>query len=211
MLKLSEKDTVLEMNKLGQLKCPFLFIIGFDKTENIVVPLDEISPEEIKYAFNDEFSIYQNFFNEEFKSELEISSELISFDSYKRAFGFVKNNLELGNSFLTNLTVSNRIKVNIAFETIIDFTKAIELSKNTPDQVHYFNRAGAKYELEDYIGCIEDCSIAIEIDPKFIGSYVERGRAKLMLGQNEGACADFNKAVSLGFIDTIGIIQNNCK
>ncbi len=124
MLKLSEKDTVLEMNKLGQLKCPFLFIIGFDKTENIVVPLDEISPEEIKYAFNDEFSIYQNFFNEEFKSELEISSELISFDSYKRAFGFVKNNLELGNSFLTNLTVSNRIKVNIAFEKIIDFTKA---------------------------------------------------------------------------------------
>jgi para-aminobenzoate synthetase component 1 len=124
MLKLSEKDTVLEMNKLGQLKCPFLFLVGFDKTENIVVPLDEISPEEIKYAFNDEFSVYQNFFNDEFKSELEISSELISFDSYKKAFDFVKNNLELGNSFLTNLTVSNKIKVNIPFEKIIDFTKA---------------------------------------------------------------------------------------
>jgi tetratricopeptide (TPR) repeat protein len=94
---------------------------------------------------------------------------------------------------------------------ILDFTKAIEISKNKPDNVLYFNRAGSKYELEDYIGCIEDCNIAIEIDPKFIGSYVERGRAKLMLGQNESACADFSKAVSLGYIDTIGIIQNNCK
>lgn len=124
MLKLSERDTVLEMNKLGQLNCPFLFIIGFDKTENVVIPLDEISSNEIKYAFKDEFSTYQNFFDEELKSELEISSNLISFEIYKKAFDFVKHNLELGNSFLTNLTVSNQIKVNIPFEKIINFTKA---------------------------------------------------------------------------------------
>ncbi|WP_255037263.1 aminodeoxychorismate synthase component I [Lacihabitans soyangensis] len=124
MLKLSERDTVLEMNKLGQLSCPFLFIIGFDKTENIVLPLDEISPEEIKYAFKDDFSTYQNFFDEELESELEISSELIPFELYKTSFDFVKSNLELGNSFLTNLTVSNKIKVNIPFEKIINFTKA---------------------------------------------------------------------------------------
>ncbi len=124
MLKLSERDTVLEMNKLGQLNCPFLFIISFDKTENIVIPLYEISSEEIKYAFKDEFSRYQNFFDEELKSELEISSALISFDAYKKSFDFVKNNLELGNSFLTNLTVSNEIKVNFPLEKIINFTKA---------------------------------------------------------------------------------------
>jgi para-aminobenzoate synthetase component 1 len=124
MLKLSEKDTVLEMNKLGQLNCPFLFIIGFDKTENFVIPLDEISPEEIKYAFKDEFSVYQNFAEKDLINELEISSELISFGVYKKAFDFVKYNLELGNSFLTNLTVSNPIKVNIPFEKIINFTKA---------------------------------------------------------------------------------------
>jgi para-aminobenzoate synthetase component 1 len=124
MLKLSEKDTVLEMNKLGQLNCPFLFIIGFDKTENLVIPLDEISPEEIKYAFKDEFSVYQNFADKDLINEPEISSELISFEVYEKAFDFVKYNLELGNSFLTNLTVSNPIKVNIPFEKIINFTKA---------------------------------------------------------------------------------------
>lgn len=124
MHKLSERDTVLEMNKLGQSNCPFLFIIGFDKTENIVVPLDEVSPEEIKYAFKDEFSTYQNFFDEELESKLVISTEPVSFDVYKKSFDFVKNNLELGNSFLTNLTVSNENKVNIPFEKIINFTKA---------------------------------------------------------------------------------------
>jgi para-aminobenzoate synthetase component 1 len=124
MLKLSEKDTVLEMNKLGQLNCPFLFIIGFDKTENLVIPLDEISPEEIKYAFKDEFSVYQNFVDKDLINEPEIFSELISFEVYEKAFDFVKYNLELGNSFLTNLTVSNPIKVNIPFEKIINFTKA---------------------------------------------------------------------------------------
>lgn len=124
MLKLSEKDTVLEMNKLGQLNCPFLFIIGFDKTENLVIPLDEISPEEIKYAFKDEFSVYQNFVDKDLINEPEIFSELISFEVYEKAFDFVKYNLELGNSFLTNLTVSNPINVNIPFEKIINFTKA---------------------------------------------------------------------------------------
>ncbi|WP_255049039.1 aminodeoxychorismate synthase component I [Lacihabitans sp. CS3-21] len=124
MHKLSEKDTVLEMNKLGQLNCPFLFIIGFDKTENLVIPLDEISPEEIKYAFKDEFSVYQNFVDKDLINEPEISSEMISFGLYEKAFDFVKYNLELGNSFLTNLTVSNPIKVNISFEKIINFTKA---------------------------------------------------------------------------------------
>ncbi|MCP9747788.1 aminodeoxychorismate synthase component I [Lacihabitans sp. CS3-21] len=121
---MSEKDTVLEMNKLGQLNCPFLFIIGFDKTENLVIPLDEISPEEIKYAFKDEFSVYQNFVDKDLINEPEISSEMISFGLYEKAFDFVKYNLELGNSFLTNLTVSNPIKVNISFEKIINFTKA---------------------------------------------------------------------------------------
>jgi para-aminobenzoate synthetase component I len=124
MLKLSERDTVLKMNKLGQLNCPFLFIIAFDKTENIVIPLNEIKEDEIKYAFNDSFSSYQNFLEEDIKEKPTISSELVSYGLYKKSFDFVKHNLELGNSFLVNLTVSNKIKVNIPFEKIINFTKA---------------------------------------------------------------------------------------
>jgi tetratricopeptide (TPR) repeat protein len=142
------------------------------------------------------------------------SNAKVGLEQYQSAISDCNYVLKLDSNFIeafNNRGSIYRNNLNDYKSAILDFTKAIELSKNTPDQVHYFNRAGAKYELEDYIGSIQDCNIAIEIDPKFIGSYVERGRAKLMLGQNESACSDFRKAVSLGFIDTIGIIQNNCK
>lgn len=124
MLKLSEKDTVLEMNKLGQLNCPFLFIIGFDKSENIVLPLEEVNTKEIKYAFDDGFSKYQNFRDEHFNEKLTLKSTAVPFEKYQESFDFVKQNMIFGNSFLTNLTVSSSIEVNIDFEKIISVAKA---------------------------------------------------------------------------------------
>ena len=91
------------------------------------------------------------------------------------------------------------------------FSKAIELSKENPDPNFIVYSAEAKYALGNFNGAIEDCNLAIQIAPNYLYSYIARAKAKLMLGQKESACADFSKAVSLGYIDETGMIKNNCK
>ena len=124
MLKLSEKDTISEMNKLGQLKCPFLFIISFDKSDNVVLPLDEVNSDEIKFSFDDDFSKHQNFKDEVYINDMNFSKEILPFKQYETSFNYVKNHLEIGNSFLTNLTVSTKVELDIPFDEVINFVKA---------------------------------------------------------------------------------------
>jgi para-aminobenzoate synthetase component I len=108
----SKKDTIQEMNKLGQDNCPFLFIIGFDTKKNIVIRLDQIDPEQIKWSFN----------NSSGKSKtLHYSSEIIAFEKYKKAFLGVKSELKQGNSFLCNLTASSKLNTK---HTLLDFYEA---------------------------------------------------------------------------------------
>jgi tetratricopeptide (TPR) repeat protein len=104
-----------------------------------------------------------------------------------------------------------RNNLNDYKSAIKDFTKAIELTNEVaPDPIIFLNRAGAKYELEDFEGAIEDCDKALLIDVKLIGGYYVRGRVKLKLGQKESACLDFKKALDLGYIDTDGMVKQNC-
>ncbi len=67
----------------------------------------------------------------------------------------------------------------------------------------YYDRGWAWHSLQEY-------DKALLIDVKQIGGYMERGRAKLMLGQKESACLDFKKALELGYIDTDGMVKQNC-
>ena len=121
---MDKKETIVEMNKLGQSNRPFLFIIGFDNHKNIVLPLDEVDSAEIKYEFNDGFSNYQNFKYSKTHKELKLEIAPISFEKYKTAFEFVKENLIFGNSFLTNLTASTPIETNMDLEEILFRAKA---------------------------------------------------------------------------------------
>ena len=121
---MDKKEAIVEMNKLGQSNRPFLFIIGFDNQKNIVLPLDEVDSDEIKYEFNDGFSNYQNFKYSKTHKELKLEIAPISFEKYKSAFDFLKDNLIFGNSFLTNLTASTPIETNMDLEEILFRAKA---------------------------------------------------------------------------------------
>jgi tetratricopeptide (TPR) repeat protein len=52
--------------------------------------------------------------------------------------------------------------------------------------------------LDDFEGCIADCSKAIELDGTYPYAYLNRGNAKELLRNDEGACEDWNKAIELG-------------
>jgi para-aminobenzoate synthetase component I len=124
MRKFSEEETILEMKKMGQSNRPFLFIISFDKSDNLICPLSEVDPAEIKYAFNDGFSSFQNFVEKPVQKDIGFRKTMVGFEKYLKSFDLVKRNLDLGNSFLTNLTVSNPIQIDIPFDDIVLHTNA---------------------------------------------------------------------------------------
>ena len=54
------------------------------------------------------------------------------------------------------------------------------------------------FKQKAYQACVDDCSMAISIDPNYAYAYLNRGNAKELLRNDEGACQDWNKAVELG-------------
>tara|TARA_Y100001978_G_C23401581_1_gene294885 strand:+ start:157 stop:357 length:201 start_codon:yes stop_codon:yes gene_type:complete len=52
--------------------------------------------------------------------------------------------------------------------------------------------------LKDYYGAISDYNKALEIDPTYKDSYINRSISKEMIGDINGACFDAKKAVSFG-------------
>ncbi|XP_024387762.1 serine/threonine-protein phosphatase 5 [Physcomitrium patens] len=71
------------------------------------------------------------------------------------------------------------------------YTQAIEL--NPKNAVYWANRAFAHTKMESYGSSIEDATMAIEVDSKYIKGYYRRGTAYLALGKFVKALKDFRQ------------------
>ena len=80
---------------------------------------------------------------------------------------------------------------------ISDFTQAIDIDSNNAHT--YNNRATAYSNKGEYNLTLEDCTRAIQVDNTMADAYVNRGVAKVLLGLNDDAEADFESASNLGF------------
>lgn len=111
-----KQDGIFErMNELGTQRIPFLFIIDFMKKNGKIIPLNEL---------NDEIQFGMNVEPEKFDSELILNKQPVSFEDYEKQFEFVKENILLGNSYLTNLTCPTPIQTNLSLEEIYRYSKA---------------------------------------------------------------------------------------
>lgn len=119
--------TIQKMNAFGTSGEPFFFIIDFEMEKPVVMAVKDLNPEQIRYKFND-IKNYTIRATKE-KSALQFDKSPMSFTTYKKAFKLVVQNLQYGNSFLTNLTFPTKITC-------------------TADIHQLFNRARAKYKLD---------------------------------------------------------------
>jgi tetratricopeptide (TPR) repeat protein len=88
---------------------------------------------------------------------------------------------------------------------IASLTKAIAL---LPDSsLLYYNRAGAKRQLNDFSAAIEDYSKAISLRPKFPDAIAARAVAKRYLNDIAGAMKDYQLAIKVD--STYAIAYNN--
>lgn len=92
-----------QMNELGKLGEPFLFIFDFDVSKPLVFPLTELENRaDILFDINGQ----RNFTPLSIKPQkgVFLNKKPVLFTDYKAKFDFIVKNIQYGNSFLVNLT-----------------------------------------------------------------------------------------------------------
>ncbi len=111
-----------QMNRWGQEKVPFLFVVDFEMEKPFIIRLSDIDQTKILFDING----FKNGSNSSFENPGSISIEKlpISFTDYNKKFNSVFRHLEYGDSFLTNLTVNTEIRTVHSLQDIFSFSKA---------------------------------------------------------------------------------------
>lgn len=95
-------------------------------------------------------------------------------------------------------------------DAILDYTKAIDLDETTAGLRMYGDRALAKYAQHDYIGTISDLDVAMRVVKDDYYYFYIRAKSKLVIGDKNGACADFRKSGELGNEEAYGWVRQYC-
>lgn len=103
-LKLIER-----LNYYGSLKEPFFFMISYDLTQFVVEPLKTLS-KDIQFELNTKaLCVNQNTL---------FKKHPMSFESYKKKFDLIQEQIRLGNSYLLNLTAKTKIETSLSLNEI---------------------------------------------------------------------------------------------
>ncbi len=117
----NREQAIEKMNAWGAQGVPFLFILDFELNETFVQPLANVHPQELLFDING------------FKNEQPVSTlpQAIHFKKYPSAFAeylpkfeTVRRHIQVGNSFLVNLTCPTPIETNLTLQEIFLYSKA---------------------------------------------------------------------------------------
>lgn len=96
-------------------------------------------------------------------------------------------------------------------EAIVLFDRCIRLKSNIAPA--YYNRGLARFQQRDYKNAQADLDSAIMINPNMEIAYYNRALCKMELAPKSypTACDDFQKAVSLGFMEALVYLKKYCE
>jgi len=125
----SKHDLCVQMNRLGGLRTPFLFIVDYKTDKGYVIKTDELDERFVRFAISEGVTLSRPAtslpINE---NDIRWEIEPIGLAEYKPKFDYVVEQIHKGNSFLTNLTQPTELITNLSL---------LEL----------YNRGSAKYKL----------------------------------------------------------------
>jgi len=108
------ENFILLMNKYGSEKEPFIFIIDFEMKSPEIHKIKNL-PAGIKFST----PLIPDIFTERlFNNGVRLKKYPVSFSRYSEAFSNAKRNIELGNSYLLNLTFPTEIETEMTLEEI---------------------------------------------------------------------------------------------
>lgn len=127
MTLLDTPETIDTMNRWGKIERPFLFVVSYEGDSNLVLPLDDIDPDYLRYDFAGHPPTTELADRRQRLSlphPLQWQPRPPSTETYAAAFHHVKRHIEHGNSFLTNLTCHIPLDTNLTLEHIFQHTQA---------------------------------------------------------------------------------------
>ncbi len=116
----TRNDGFVQMNRLGSLRTPFLFILSYDKTALFVSPLEKLDNNTVKYKLQDRRNTPRRKRDRTYRFE----KFPVDFTTYKTALEKVREEIRHGNTYLLNLTFATPIKTDLSLEEIFYFSKA---------------------------------------------------------------------------------------
>lgn len=120
---LNKSDTIKKMDRMGKARKPFLFVTDFLGEKNLVLSPDEVDNQKLLYNIGD-YSNTQDSELEKNVDSLLFSKSPISEEQYHKAFAYVKENLDYGNTYLVNLTQPTTIELNRTIKDVFYQAKA---------------------------------------------------------------------------------------
>jgi para-aminobenzoate synthetase component 1 len=105
------------MNRLGEAREPFLFVINYEMDDCRIVRLADVDPEAVLFDFNGVGNMAEAALPDA-PSEIVWQKHPVSFEAYARGFDVVYRGLHRGDSFLTNLTGSTPVTTNLTLRDI---------------------------------------------------------------------------------------------
>lgn len=110
------EQAIFFMNSFGKAQRPFLFIIDFLMQQPLIIPLDNVNPEQILYDFNGKTNagLKPDYLKQVFTFEKEPPV----YGHYRETFKKVMKHLLYGNSYLLNLTLPTALETNLSLKEI---------------------------------------------------------------------------------------------
>jgi len=112
-----------KINFYSRKEIPFFFVIDFECNNFEVIPLKEINPKKILYNLNGFTNDKKHLIPKSLK-KVEIKIFPQDYSLYKKKFDLIQKNLRAGNSYLINLTLKTKIKINCSLKEIYSISKA---------------------------------------------------------------------------------------
>jgi len=119
---MNKEMAIEKMNKMGAMHHPFLFVFNFLMDQCYVLTPSEASNYGIFFQFNTHSNCKIQLSNKPINTNLKVDP--ISFYNYKKSFDLVQQQLLLGNSYLVNLTIENKIETQLTLDQIFQVSHA---------------------------------------------------------------------------------------
>ncbi len=109
------------MNKMGEQRIPFLFIIDYEMNMPVILPLDETAKAGVFFSVR-KLRNFKKSVSE--RNSLHFTKNPVDFSTYLEAFETVMKQIRLGNTFLLNLTFPTGIETNRSLRNIFEESDA---------------------------------------------------------------------------------------
>ena len=86
----------------------------------------------------------------------------------------------------------------------------IETKGKPPENAKFYTNLGNTYlKQNEYVEAVKKYNKAIQLNDKFVMTYINRGIAYSKIGQNNKACSDWERACELGECNMLNIAKKN--